>query len=223
MTCLWSACFWIVGGAKETGVLLVLVAELAIGAASALGLWQLAQQALTGTRQAGVAALLAAAAWWASPSAIPHAMNGLETGLYAGLVILVALAFIAPGTEGAWSLGRQLRFGLALGLAFLARNDAMLLILGACLIHLGRPTEGRRRAPLRRFSEAFVFGAVSVAVAAPWLAFNYLGFGSIVPINGQSEAMNAHLAQNLARVPTVLVEFAFLFAPIPARYRTARR
>ena len=45
-TFLWSACFWIVGGAKKTGVLLVLVAELAIGAASALGLWQLAQRAL---------------------------------------------------------------------------------------------------------------------------------------------------------------------------------
>ena len=70
-TFLWSACFWIVGGAKKTGVLLVLVAELAIGAASALGLWQLAQRALAGTRQAGLAALLAAAAWWASPVGDP--------------------------------------------------------------------------------------------------------------------------------------------------------
>ena len=211
-TFLWSACFWIVGGAKKTGVLLVLVAELAIGVASAFGLWQLAQRALAGTRQVGLAAPLAAAVWWASPVAIPHAMNGLETGLYAGLVIAVALAFTAPGTEGAWSQTRQLRFGLALGLAFLACSDAVFLSLGACLLHLARPLEGRRRAPLHRATEALLFAAVAAAVAAPWLAFEHLRFGSFAPFAGLAPS-GGH---DLARVPTAFVELALLLAPIPS-------
>src|SRR5262245_13763830 len=49
---LWSACFWIVAGAKKTGLLLVLVGELLIDAASALALWHLSERALAGTRHA---------------------------------------------------------------------------------------------------------------------------------------------------------------------------
>jgi len=207
-TLVWSACFSIVGGARKTGVLLVLVAELLLGAACALGVWELGQRALAGTRQAGLAALLAAAVWWASPVAIPHAMDALETGLTTALVILCALAFVAPGTERAWSFERQLRFGLALGAASLARLDAAFLTLWACLIHVARPIEGRGAAPLRRLGEALVFGAVAAVLTAPWLVWSDVSLRALAP-------PVAHVAESLSRVPAVFVGLALLVAPIP--------
>jgi hypothetical protein len=216
---LWAGCFWLVEGVKRTGVALVLAVELLLSAVAALGLARLGRIAFAGTQRPALAAALAASAWWASPVAIAHSMNCLETQIYAAAVVFAALLFVAPGTEKAWPLRRQLGFGAALGLAFLARNDAMFFILGACVVHLFRPIEKRAGAVTRRLAETLVFGAVSVAVAAPWLAFNLLGFGSIVPISGQSEAMDAHFAQNLGRVPTVLVEFALLVLPIPRRFQ----
>ena len=217
-TLLWAGCFWLVEGVKRTGVALVLAFEILLSAAAALGLERLARIAFAGSRRPALAASLAASVWWASPVTIPHSMNCLETQVYVASVVLAALLFLAPGTEKAWPLRRQLGFGAALGLCFLARSDAVFLILGACLVHLFRPVEGRRRALSRRLAETLVFVAVSVAVAAPWLVFNYLGFGSIVPLSGRSEAMGA-LAQSPGRVPAALVELALLVLPIPRRFQ----
>jgi hypothetical protein len=86
---------------------------------------------------------------------------GLETALAAGLVVAAALAHRED---------RRALEGLAIGLAILARPDALLLaaVLGGH--HLWR----ERRLPLRSI-------AVAVLVVGPWLVFSWLKFGVLIP------------------------------------------
>ncbi|MFI5314431.1 MAG: hypothetical protein ACHQ6T_01910 [Myxococcota bacterium] len=221
-TLAWAGCFWLVEGVKRSGVALVLAVETLLGAAGALGVERLARLAFAGRRRSALAAALAASAWWASPVALPHSMNGLESQIYSASVIFAALLFTAPGSERAWPLGRQLGFGGALGICFLARCDALFLILAACLVHPFRAVEGRPRGVTRRLAETLVFAAVALAVAAQWLAFNHLVFGSAVPIDVQAARLDAHFAPN-ARVPLALADLALLVAPIPRAFQSSPR
>jgi hypothetical protein len=57
-------------------------------------------------------------------------------------------------------------------------------------------------------------GLVSAAIASPWLVYNYVGFGSIVPISGSSQAMGGELVRNVVRLPVVLAQYLLVIAPI---------
>ncbi|MBK8267396.1 MAG: hypothetical protein IPK83_03460 [Planctomycetes bacterium] len=50
-------------------------------------------------------------------------------------------------------------------------------------------------------------GATTIVVALPWLINNRLCFGSIVPISGQAEALDAKFAANAHVVPPALAEY----------------
>jgi hypothetical protein len=86
---------------------------------------------------------------------------GLETALAAGLVVTAALAHRED---------RRTLEGLAIGLAILARPDALLLAALLWGHHLWR----ERRPP---------FGSMAVAalVVGPWLVFSALRFGVLIP------------------------------------------
>ena len=86
---------------------------------------------------------------------------GMEAHLFAALVLLAFLLHLD---------GRETATGVVLGLAFLTRYDAA---LAAALIGTGLLAE-RKRFPVRLTAAFF-------AVAAPWLVFAQLYFGSILP------------------------------------------
>ena len=212
-TLLWSLAFQLSQGNREIGVALVLLLEIVIAAATAAMMVRLGRRCLLPGPESSGAIMLAASAWFASPVVLPHTMNCLETGLYGFFVALSLDRFLALDTR--WRPGAVAGFGAILGLTFWARNDAVFLILGICLAHCGFGASLSGRDRWRAFGQAFLFGAVSVVMALPWLVFNYVTFGDIVPISGQSEAMGASLADNLHLVPVVLFEYASLIVPIP--------
>lgn len=218
-TLLWAGLFRLVGGARLPGVTLIVLAEIAISVAVALVLRRLVLRLFPARPDV---ALLAAGIWFGSPLVVPHAMNCLETGLYALSVLGVAHLLVEPGERvRPWPWSRTLLLGLAFGGAFWARNDAVFLIAAGCLTFLwngiDRAAQGGRGAVAlgARLRRVVAAGVVSVLVASPWLLFNLLRFGHIVPVSGRSEGRTGHLASNLPRVPAVLLEYANLVVPIP--------
>jgi hypothetical protein len=221
-TYLWAACFWAAGGAREAGVTLVLLLEVLISGAAAWLLYRLGRRAFAHRPGGGAIAALAAALWFASPLGVVHSMNCLESGLYVLAILGVLLAVLAqPGVRGEGpSLGRWAGIGLLLGVAFWARNDAVLLCVAVGLAHLGNALPAWRGPPGWRIGELAVAAAATLVVAAPWLVANQLGFGSVVPISGQAESLHVVLGQNLARVPASLFEHVSLVGLIPSSLET---
>jgi hypothetical protein len=214
-TLLWAACFWLTGGSRELGVLVVLLLELAFSIAAAYALYRLGRLVFAGRSFERSASQLASALWFASPVMLSHSMNCLESGAYALAVMacaheLVRLETAAPGPG--WR--RVVGFGLLLGVTFWTRNDAVFLIAAACAAHLTVALQ--RREELRaRLLRCVVFGGVSVLVAAPWLIYNYVGFGSIMPVSGRAERLTGHLGSNIPSTLTSLLEYASVTLQIP--------
>lgn len=218
VTLVQSAWFWLVGGDRFWGVLGCEVMLLVAAVAAAWLLARFAERIFAGYAHAHRAAWLLAAVWFASSVFVRHSMNCLETGPYALVVILVARTFVESDEEARrlWSWGRCAGVGVLLGLAFWTRNDAVFLILAACLTHVwsGWRAGGLELAKAH-FGRSLVFGSVSVAVAAPWMAFNYLGFGHIMPVSGRAENLTASFGDNTALVGPQLFEYMLAVLPIP--------
>jgi len=214
-TLIWAAVLWLAGGDRRIGVLGILLVQVAFSCLAALLLYTLARHLLRGSPHGVSAALLLSAGWFASPLTVVHSMNCLETGLYGLVVVLVALVFAESPQAESWGPRRCLGVGALLGLAFWTRNDAVFLVLAACLVHVTWGLWDAAKPVSRRIVETLVFGATSVAVAAPWLIFNHVRFGGIVPVSGQSEALEGSFAANLWRIPLAIFEYATLYLPIP--------
>jgi hypothetical protein len=71
---------------------------------------------------------------------------------------------------------------------------------------------------LDRVVEMSVPGFVSLVIALPWLIYNYRLFGSIVPISGIAESLDARFGENLLRVPAKLFEYLTTVILIPDRF-----
>jgi len=214
-TLLWAGVFRLAGGDRQLGVLGIQLVEVALSGLSALLLFALARRLWRGLAHGETAALLVSAAWFAAPLCVTHSMNCLETGLYTCIVIAVARIFADSPQPEPWGMRRCLAIGALLGAAFWSRNDAVFLVLAACLVHVGFVLIDARKSLMRRVGETLAFGATSVAAAAPWLAYNQLRFGAIVPVSGQSEALEARFGENLVNAPISLFEYATLYLPIP--------
>jgi hypothetical protein len=144
-------------------------------------------------------------------------MNGLETGLYFLILLFAMRYFLVHASDPDRDLtGREI-IGLGgwLGLAFWARNDAIFLAAAFGLARLGvawrRPTE----LWARRLREMALVGLVMTALATPWLVFNQVRFGSVVPISGKAEAAE-RIGVNLPLVPAKLAEFLSVVGAIPS-------
>jgi hypothetical protein len=55
----------------------------------------------------------------------------------------------------------------------------------------------------------------ALAIALPWLTFNYVSFGHVIPVSGISEGAGIPFGHNLAQVPSILVEQMSIVALIP--------
>jgi len=105
--------------------------------------------------------LLAAALWLSSQQAVNAALSGMETMLFAFLILLAAHAFDRSANIGA---------GAVLGVALVTRIDAVVAI--GCLVIWCLVHERRAIVP--------VLGG-AVALALPWYLFSWLYFGSPLP------------------------------------------
>jgi hypothetical protein len=219
-TLLWALVFRGVNGDKTQGVFCVLLLQFIIAVAAAYAVYRLARQLLVRSEHGETAALLASALWFADSNVVRHTMNCLETGLY-GLLLTVALALILrdqprPGFAAAhWT-----RIGLMLGATFWARNDAILTCLVLAIVHLVWGLPGAPTSRAQRFAQLSLAGALVTGVAAPWLAFNQIYFGHVVPISGQSEAMDALFGENLSLTAPNLLEYLAMPLVVPHALET---
>jgi hypothetical protein len=217
VTFLFAALHFIAGGSKFSGIVLVTLFSTIVAAAAGYYAFRVAAHAFSGLKHGRALAAISAASWFAAPHIITHSMNGLETGLYFAAILFTLNYYLSLVSDSSlpFTTGQRVRFGLLLGLTFLARNDAVFFIGGLLLAHLalgGEHAGGGRR---HRFNDCLVAGTISLLVAAPWLVNNYALFGSIIPISGISESRNAHFGQNLSGIPATLFGSAFIFTPVP--------
>jgi hypothetical protein len=211
--------FVLAGGDKKFGVAWTLGCHVVIACLAAYGIFLLIRQTLrTRPKIAERAAWLGAALWLASPVALPHTMNCLETGLYAALVVYCLVAWqrlwIRRGERPAFRLACGV--GFSLGVAFWARIDAIFVIFAVTAGHLWM---GWRRDGLgalkARLVESLVMGSVSVVVASPWLISNELRFGSVMPISGVAQSHGSSFGSNLSEVPSKLLEYGSVIVQLP--------
>ncbi|HEY4102974.1 MAG TPA: glycosyltransferase family 39 protein [Polyangiaceae bacterium] len=159
----------------------VLLMQAAIGCCAGALLYRVAS--LITTRQF---ALLALGIWATSPVILNADLNGLETCTSSCLLLatsyIYALDFVIPaGAPGRWAF---VRLGFLCGLSFLARVDLGLLIpvlsadIGLRLF--------RRLSRRELISRLALFNATASVVISPWLVFNWVTIGSVLPSGGQA-------------------------------------
>ena len=222
-TFLYAGLHALAGGSKLLAIGYVTVFATTVSAAATWVFWRLGQSVLRDLPFARDIALLAAALWFASPAIVGQSMNGLETGVYylaitTTLLYYFSLDLSAPAPM---STGQRVALGLLLGLTFLARNDAVFFIAAVLAAHLllgGASAGGGWR---RRAGDAVVAGGLSMVVASPWLVYNKLMFGSVVPISGLAESHAAGFGANLRMIPAKLVEASLLYVRVPKALESA--
>ena len=159
---------------------------------------------------------LAAALWFCGPLLVGHSMNGLETGLYTLAVLLACLQFGRVIARGAGAgTGDLALMGALLGLAFLARNDAVFLVLAMAVVWVAHALAVQRLSPGAVLRRLPVPALVCAAVAAPWLVHNFLLTGSIVPVSGTAQSLGSQAGGNLPLLPATLFEHFLPMLPIP--------
>lgn len=134
--------------------------------------------------------LLVSAAVFSALVFLP-AINGMETAVQILLIVSLfvfgyrAKVFERPGTL------RSLAFGGLVGMMLLARLDTVFLAIalgGALLVRaLGGGVERRSR-----FAHLGLIVLGAALVVSPYLAYNVIGFGAIVPISGQIKSSFPH-------------------------------
>ncbi|GMW00913.1 MAG: hypothetical protein AMXMBFR84_20500 [Candidatus Hydrogenedentota bacterium] len=215
-TVLYSLVFYLVGSQRTLGVLFVLLLQFTGTATTAWMIYRLGAGLMESRRDYSDAPSLAACVWFSSPMTVLNTSNCLETWLYS-LFVVAAFAMYWRILRTEPPFQTYIYFGFVLGLAFLARNDACLLILSFCVLH---PFYGYRRnwtETITRVGQTCVMGLTSVAVSLPWLIFNLVRFGSIVPISGQAEISGVTFGCNLSQWPASLTEYAIVALAIPNR------
>ncbi len=127
------------------------------------------------------ASLFSLTLWTFSPYFLFQGSNGLETGLF-GLGMAATLDFHL-GRAREDSSGRNLALlGFLLGLTLLARVDGALFALALALdiaLRRGRPFR-------RRLRDVALTAAASFVTVAPYLAFLWSRFGTLLPESGSA-------------------------------------
>lgn len=112
-------------------------------------------------------------------------MNGLETSLNSLMLLLLFNAYLSVFLDNNASLWRYGFFGLMTGLAFLTRTDnaiCVLLIVAAILWKT-------KNNYLTVWPRLFFSGVIAIGIAAPWLIWNQMNFGSLIQGSGKVETI----------------------------------
>jgi Dolichyl-phosphate-mannose-protein mannosyltransferase len=165
------------GKGAHGGARLLLLLLAGIGGLNALLLWRLARRGLPPG-----AALWALVAWTLSPFVIMTEMMGVEAPLMVLFALLVLNRYAAIREADQPSTRAWVGLGVWLGLALLARTDAVLL--GAVLaldVAATRLWPARREvARLKQeLGRALVGAGAALATVLPWALFNLIRFGGV--------------------------------------------
>lgn len=220
-TFLFALPYVLLGGDKLGGLTGYQLISVALSVAGLFAVRAVARLVLQGHQNARLWSWGVAALWYCSPLLLFHSMNGLETGLYTLVVMLVLLRLHSLAIQGAGApLKERLWFGAICGIAFLARNDAVFLVIIAYFTWGFYELLSLRLNFFRILARIVPSGIICLIVAAPWLINNKLRFGSIMPISGSSQSFWADYGLNLPILPAKLFEYFFPFLPVPTAFET---
>ena len=189
-TYLYAVLYWLVDGDKAGGILLAHLVLTACACASAYLIYTLAVRLLPQRPWTTPVSVWLAALWFCSPVTVSMTMNMLETGP----LLLVLLAFLHTFVKlGLLPLTHQTyvhwgSIGALLGLLFLTRNDMMFMAMAVVSHRLVLAATGTTADRKKVLLQAGIVVSVSGLIAMPWVAFNYFGFGHLMPISGMAEA-----------------------------------
>ncbi|MEJ6396240.1 hypothetical protein V8J82_23500 [Gymnodinialimonas sp. 2305UL16-5] len=204
------------GGDRVAGLVGI---HLILAAISVGGLFAVRAFAARMLRDQDAGALLpwlVAALWFLGPVLLRHSMNALETGLITLVTVAVLLQFGRVIGQGAQARPLdRLGLGLLCGLVFLARIDAAILVVAIFAVWALDILIRQRQGFGTVLAWLFPAGLLSLAVAAPWLLNNYLGFGSIMPSSGPAQSLNAEFASHAELIPAKIFEYLFPMVPVP--------
>lgn len=215
-TFLYTIPYLATGGAKLASLAGIVLIMTAISVAAAWTIRAFAARVLADEPMAGPWAWLVAALWFVGPITLFHSMNALETGLSTLAVVGLLLWFgHLSGLERRFTTGEKLALGALAGIAFLARIDCAFLVTAIFAVHLVRRLRQGPGGFGAAVGDLFVPGVLSLVFAAPWLVYNKLQFGSIMPISGTAQSLSASFGQNLGMLPVKLFELTFPMLPLP--------
>lgn len=137
----------------------------------------------------GRRALLGAVLWLLLPFTFLIALRGMEASVSTFLVLGVFWLLCRNSRSGSLQRGRYaLAVGLALGLCGLARTDN-LPVVGLALAATVAWGVGRAWTMSSRVRWLSTVAGVSLAVMAPWFAWNVSRFHSLIQVSGQVKLM----------------------------------
>jgi hypothetical protein len=219
-TFLYTLPYLLTGGDKLGGIAGVMAIMAAVSVVALVAIRAFAARVL-GPAEDPRWAWLVALLWFLGPLFLFHSMNALETGLSTLAVVALLLWFGHLSEQGRpFSLADKGVLGVLAGLAFLARIDCAFLVTAVFAVHLVRCLAdggGIRRA----VGDLLLPGILSLVLAAPWLLYNRIGFGSVMPISGTAQSVSAGVGDNLPLLPSKLFETMFPMLPVPASLETS--
>jgi len=136
--------------------------------------------------------LLALILYWLNPRAVVSSLNGLETSLstflFTALLWLtlriadcrLPIADFNPKPEARNLKPLPVILGLLMGALFLARTDNVFFVAAFWIAAVAMSERAVR------WRRAVVMAAAAGALAVPWVAYNWLAFGSPVQVSGLS-------------------------------------
>ena len=208
---------YIADGSKQLGILYLTVFSALVALVASWLLKGLAITLFKPWKISANIAFLLAALWFASPLIIKHSMNGLETGVYF-LAIIASLYYyfsLDLQSNQPMSAAQRVILGGLLGLTFLARNDAVFFIAALLVAHVLSSNTNIFEHLKFRINDAVVAGITSIFIGLPWLIYNQLNFGSIIPMSGKAESHAAVFGENFMMTPANALESALVYFPIP--------
>jgi len=179
-----AGAFWLIGPFAPTAML---VFAALLDALTALIIFFLARR----IARSDAAGILAAAIYGFSYQSIFfNALNGSDTAISVFFFTAFFAAYVMMAEKS--GAGRTALFGILGGLAFLSRTDNVFLLVVAYAALFIFSLKGGER-----FTRLLAAGAITVAVASPWLVYNQVKFGSIVQ---QSAVTNSYVFHEVFRM-----------------------
>jgi hypothetical protein len=179
-TFLQAGLFWLAGGDDARAIRLILALHWLFQIGAALLVGRIAGDAVPGGRPA-LRRALATFLYLSGTYLFLHHFNGLETGC---LLFLLVLAWRQVQRGRAESWAGLAGLGLLLGLIVLTRIDMAILVVCVSCRELWL---GRKRGWDVALTRAALLGGVALAVSSPWWLYNWIGFGSPMPISGTAQ------------------------------------
>jgi hypothetical protein len=166
--------------------MIVLALVLHLGAAVAI------RQAVLRFADSGVATLTALL-YAGNPLALYLVVSGMESPVVALIVALLATASIRiqQGDLALDNVKSILMVGVLCGLCMLARTELILLVGLVLAQAVFWPAVGSDQSCSARWRGGVATGLTTVAVVAPWLAWNFWRFGTVVQVSAQAHNLHA--------------------------------